>query len=104
MNFPPNYDRQSATFSFLMGSDQLPSFHRWGNYQQLLKHMTFYVYPRSGYPNTPLLQGMHLLESPTQVVTNISSTLIRQKISSRQNLSLLLPPDIISYIHTHQLY
>jgi len=91
-------------FSFLMGSDQLPSFHRWGNWQSLLKQMPFFVYPRCDFPPQPLRPNMTLLSSPNQVITNISSTQIRNRLASKQPIGSLLPSTILEYINQHQLF
>ncbi|HWS23542.1 MAG TPA: nicotinate-nicotinamide nucleotide adenylyltransferase [Anaerolineales bacterium] len=92
------------TFSFLMGSDQLPSFNKWKNYQQLLKEMPFYVYPRGSHQHNITYPHMTLLESSTQVITNISSTLIRNRIKTNLPIDHILPSSILTYLTTHHLY
>lgn len=91
-------------FTFIIGSDQLPEFHRWGNWQELLKQLPFLVFPRAGYPNQPLYPGMKLLEHKLLVVTNISSTLIRGMIKKGLTISSLVPNTIETYIKKHNLY
>jgi len=100
----PTASTLTPKFSFLMGSDQLPTFNNWGRYQQLLQNMHFYIYPRAGYNDRPLRPNMELFTTDHQTITNLSSTLIRHKLSSNRNISLLLPPDIITYIRTKHLY
>ncbi|OGV95568.1 nicotinate (nicotinamide) nucleotide adenylyltransferase [Microgenomates group bacterium RBG_16_45_19] len=92
------------TFSFLIGSDQLASFPKWGYYQLLLKAMPFYVYPRADYPMTPLLPGMTALSSPTQIITNISSSLIKTRLRQKLSVTTLLLKTINRYIQLHDLY
>ncbi len=91
-------------FSFLMGSDQLPAFEKWGNWQQLLQEMHFYVYPRGSHRHDVTFPNMELLESSTQVITNISSTLIRNRLEKGQSIDRLVLPDIKTYISAHHLY
>ena len=91
-------------FVFLMGSDQLKSFKKWGNWQKLLKAIPFYVYPRSGYQNHINFPNMQLLKSETQVITNLSSTLIRKRVGEKLPLTNLAPKTIINYLKKHQLY
>lgn len=92
------------SFSFLMGSDQLQSFTKWGNWEKLIEEMHFYVYPRSGFRNEKLFPNMSFLESATQVITNLSSTLVRKRLQDGQPTDNLLPKKIQEYIETHALY
>jgi len=98
------YDLRRGEYSFLMGSDQLPQFHRWGRWQELLQKMIFYVYPRAGHPMEPLHPGMKPFVHSTQTITNFSSTLVRNRLTKNQDVSLLVPPTIIRYIKTNHLY
>lgn len=92
------------TFSFLMGTDQLPHFDKWGYYKELLEMMHFYVYPRAGYKNDLKYSNMTLLKSDSQVITNISSTLIRDRLAKNFPVNHLLPIAIINYIATESVY
>lgn len=92
------------TFSFLMGTDQLKGFKKWGNWEKLIEEMPFYIYPRAGYRNKITFSNMSLLESPTQVITNISSTLIRERIRKRQQIAHLVPPSVLKYLRIHRVY
>ncbi len=91
-------------FSFLMGSDNLPTFHKWPKYKTLLKLMPFYIYPRANHPFKPVLTNMHPLKHPLQIVTNISSTRIRNRIKNQLSIHHLLPEKIARYIQKHNLY
>lgn len=100
----PAYNIQNTTYSFLIGSDQLPVFNKWQHWEKLLKEMPFYVYPRAGYPMEPLYPGMTALKSPTQVITNISSTLIRDRLTKQLTTTSVIPKKIVTYIKQHKLY
>ncbi len=91
-------------FSFLIGSDNLPSFTKWPQWPELLKLMPFYIYPRLGYPFKPLYPNMKPLIHPTQIITNISSTMIRQRISQGLPVEHLLPRGINRYLTLNLLY
>ncbi len=91
-------------FSFLIGSDNLKSFTKWGSWEALLEELPFFVYPRAGFPFKPLYQNMTPLESPLQVVTNISSTLIRNRLKQHLPIHHLVPKSIESYIQSNHLY
>jgi nicotinate-nucleotide adenylyltransferase len=91
-------------FSFLLGSDNLKSFHKWPEYQTLLKRLPFYIYPRANHPFKPLYPNMLPLEHPLQVITNISSTMIRNRLKNNLPINHLVPENINAYLKTHSLY
>lgn len=103
-NEPSNYRTIEKTFSFLMGSDQLPTFDKWEHYQQLLEQMPFYIYPRGSHRYHVTYQNMTLLESPTQIITNISSTLVRDRLKNHLPVDHIIPTNIAEYITNHGLY
>lgn len=92
------------TFSFIIGSDQLPTFHLWGNWKELLRHMPFLIFPRYGYPNEPLYPGMSMIGSPFLVGSNLSSTKIRERIKHNLSIDQFVPPKVSLYIDEHRLY
>lgn len=92
------------TFSFLMGSDQLPTFNKWNNYSALLNEMHFYVYPRNSHHYDITYPNMELLQSPTQIITNISSSLIRHRIKHHLPIDHIVSSNILKYITNHHLY
>jgi nicotinate-nucleotide adenylyltransferase len=91
-------------FSFLLGSDNLKSFHKWHEYKKLLKLLHFYVYPRANCPFKPLYPNMEPLEHPMQAITNISSTMIRNKLKNKLPINHLVPASIANYLKTNSLY
>lgn len=104
MNLPLHYSLLSTHYSFLMGTDQLKDFKKWGDWEDLLKEMPFFIYPRSGYRNKINFPNMTLLESPTQIITNFSSALVRQRIKSGLTITHFVPPPILKYLRRHRLY
>lgn len=92
------------TYTFIMGTDWLGGFTMWGNWKELLKKLPFLVFPRCGYANTPLYQNMTLLDGPTIMTTNISSTKIRERIQRGLSIDEFVPPNIAAYIKKHGLY
>jgi nicotinate-nucleotide adenylyltransferase len=91
-------------YSFLMGTDQLKDFKKWGNWEKLLEEIPFYIYPRAGFNNAISFPNMTLLKSPTQVITNISSTLVRERIQQGQQIAHLLPTSVLKYLRVNKLY
>lgn len=91
-------------FTFIIGSDQLPAFHKWGSWQELLKQLPFLVVHRASYPMIPLHEGMKALEHPLFVSTNISSTKVRERIKNGLSVDSFVTPEVKEYIEKHGLY
>ena len=98
------YSLLPTSYSFLMGTDQLKDFKKWGNWEKLLEEIPFYIYPRAGFNNAISFPNMTLLKSPTQVITNISSTLVRERIQQGQQIAHLLPTSVLKYLRVNKLY
>lgn len=92
------------TYSFIIGSDQLPTFHHWGRWKELLDRMPFLVFPRYGYPNEPLYPNMKLVTAEALIGSNISSTKIRERVRLGLSVDQFVPPEIAAYIRSHGLY
>jgi len=95
------------SFSWVVGSDNLPDFHKWGDsqgrgYQDLLANYRFYVYPRKGFPMKPLYDNMAPLTNVKEVVA--SSTEAREQVKANQPIDQLVDPAIADYIQAHDLY
>lgn len=92
------------TFTFIIGSDQLPTFHLWGNFEKLLDALPFLVFPRYGYPNEPLYKNMKLIGHEFLVGSNISSTKVRGRVRAGLPIDQFVPLPIAQYIAAHDLY
>lgn len=92
------------SFSFIIGSDQLPTFHLWQDFQKLLHAMPFFVFPRYGYPNEPLYEGMKMISDELLVGSNISSTKIRDRITRNLPIDQFAPQRVAEYINGRSLY
>ncbi|OGJ37214.1 MAG: nicotinate (nicotinamide) nucleotide adenylyltransferase [Candidatus Pacebacteria bacterium RIFOXYB1_FULL_39_46] len=95
------------SFAWIIGSDNLPDFHKWGDsqgrdYQDLLDHYRFYVYPRKNFALKPLYKNMIPLEQMKEI--EVSSTVVRQNVKQSQPITKLVDPLVKEYIHTHHLY
>jgi nicotinate-nucleotide adenylyltransferase len=91
-------------YTFIIGSDQLPSFHLWGEWKQLLNELPFLVFPRYGYPNEPLYAGMKVVNDQSLIVSNISSTKIRDRIKRGLLTHTFIPEPLEQYIVRNKLY
>ncbi len=93
---------QQHTFSFVIGSDNLARFSEWEHYRDLLAQFPVFVYPRAGYPVTPLYPGMTLLSGVEPV--QISSSEVRAAVAANKPLDRLVKPAVAEYIFKHKLY
>ena len=111
----------NAKLYFFIGTDSLISLPSWYQIQELLTLCHFVVATRPGYCLSKLLDeslqvritdninvvkqqnaGKILLLETCQV--DISSTLIREKLSKNENCAEFLSPDVAQFIENHKLY
>lgn len=90
-------------FALIMGADNLVSFHKWKNYEEILKNHQLYVYPRpdnptSNFDNHPQVK---LLKAP---LMQISSTEIRQAIHDKKDVRYYMPEAAWDYIKEMHFY
>jgi nicotinate-nucleotide adenylyltransferase len=89
-------------FSFVIGSDNLSTFHKWDQYEAMLAQFPFFVYPRHGFSFDPLLVGMTPMLNMAEV--RVSSTQIREKLKTNETIDTLVPTMIAEYIRDRNLY
>jgi len=92
-------------FVLIMGQDNLASFHKWKNYESILRYHNLYVYPRIT-DKIPLKEFMehsavHFVKAP---IIEISATQIRRDIKQKKNTRPLLPAEIYDYIDEMNFY
>ncbi len=92
-------------FVLIMGSDQLPDFHRWKNPDQILEHYRLLVYPRSYRGAGEVDDGQRdpLLDHPSVTLAKapmmeISSTFIRNAIREGRDVRHFVPPTVWNYL------
>ena len=103
INLLPHLPKEHE-YLFVIGSDQLPAFHLWGDYQKLLEQMPFLVFPRYGYPNEPLYENMTTITHELLVGSNISSTKVRGRVRAGLSIREFVPGQVAEYIARHKLY
>lgn len=91
-------------YRFIIGSDQLATFHLWGDWEKLVQQIPFLVFPRYGYPNEPLYANMTMVNDGSLIVSNISSTKIRDRVKRRLSINQFVPKSIAEYIKEKNLY
>ena len=90
-------------FALIMGADNLESFHKWKNYEEILKQYQLYVYPR------PKNDGGDLKNHPNVKLVNapimeLSSTAIRQAIKEKKDIRYFMPEEVWEYIKEMHFY
>lgn len=90
-------------FSLIMGQDNLSSFHKWKNHEEILRTCKIYVYPR---PDT----GPSTFDEHPQViftsapVMDISSTFIRNALRDKKDIRYFLPHKVWEEIDQMNFY
>ena len=90
-------------FSLIMGGDNLATFHKWKNYEQILSHYKIYVYKRPTYevPELATHPSITLCEAP---LLSISSSYIRQLIIEKKSIQYLVPDPVYKYLLDNPIY
>lgn len=94
----------NRVFVLIMGSDILPSLHKWKNYEELLETYEIYIYPRPGNWDNPYKghPNIHLIEGVPQI--EISSSFIRDSIRQGKDIRYFLPGPVNRYIQEMHFY
>lgn len=92
-------------FCLIMGEDNLKTFHKWKNYENIIENHEIYVYPRLGggrvknqFREHPKI---HRIEAP---VIQISATHIRDSIKANKSVRALLPKEVWKYVDEMNFY
>ena len=98
-------------FNLIMGEDNLRSFKKWKNHEEILKCHHLYIYPRvlteqeklekSNLENNFSHPKVIRCEAP---VMKISSSFIRKAISENKDVRYLLTPEVYKYVEEMNFY
>lgn len=94
----PNHD-----FCLIMGSDNLTTFNKWKNYEEILKRYSIYVYPRPNY-NGSEFDSHPMVKITEAPLIEISSTFIREAIKNKKDVRYFLAPKVWEYIDEMHFY
>ncbi len=100
---------------FIMGMDTFLSLHTWGDWQELLNYAHLLVVPRIGHDVSSmehLIKNENLLHKTLNggiimlpvAPQSVSSTEIRKKLLTRDDVSSLIPKAVYDYIQSQNLY
>lgn len=116
----PNYTISTLThlkesypndeFNLLVGADNLSSFQKWYNWEQILAHHKLYVYPRTPQKGeNPSLATALLAHPNIEVVEDVpiigvSASHIRKRLESGLDCSYLLTEPVLRFVTERGLY
>jgi nicotinate-nucleotide adenylyltransferase len=100
-------------FSLIVGEDNLRTFHKWKNYEEILTNNKVLVYPRAIQEN----EGAHERQIPVKLsayqmaiqftsapIIDISSSMIRKMIKEGKDVSYLLTKEVNEYVDKMNFY
>lgn len=90
-------------FTLIIGSDNWEIFSKWRAHDEIIADFGVMIYPRPGHDINPaaLPQGVSLVDAP---VCSLSSTFIRNSVTSGHSVEQMVPSGVLDYITTHNLY
>lgn len=93
----------SHTFTIIMGSDNLKTFHKWKNFEVLLRKYELLVYPRPTYDATAF-QYKGKIRIVAAPLMEISSSLIRKMFAEGKKPVFFVAPAVYQYIEEMHFY
>jgi len=102
-------------FSLLMGEDNLRTFHKWFNFEEIIDNHKIYVYPRvlteqekDGVEKSKgissVLDHQNLIMCTEVPVMKISSSFIRKAIKNGKDVQYLLSEPVLKYVDEMNFY
>ena len=105
-----------CSFALIMGEDNLRTFHKWKNYEDILKNNQIYVYPRIlteqekegneviAETDNGLRNHQNVIICDAVPVMNISASFIRAAIKEKKDVSYLLTQPVFKYLTEMHFY
>ena len=103
-------------FALIMGEDNLRTFHKWKNYEDILKNNQVYVYPRilteqekaeneiKAEADNGLRNHQNVIMCDDVPVMKISASFIRAAIKEKKDVSYLLTQPVFKYLTEMHFY
>lgn len=93
----------SKAFSLIMGGDNLASFHKWKNYEQILEHHKIFVYKRPNHEDHLFKDHQRIIFADAPML-NISASYIRAALKEGKSIQYLVPERVYQELSNNQLY
>jgi nicotinate-nucleotide adenylyltransferase len=101
-------------FSLIMGEDNLRTFHKWKNHEQIIRDHKLYVYPRvltegeidelkDYHSESPYASHPNVISCDAPVM-KVSSSFIRKAIRDKKDVRYLLTDTVYNYIKEMHFY
>lgn len=90
-------------FALIMGMDNLQTFDKWKNHEQILKNYNLYIYPRSGFEPGKYADRANVILTDAPIV-EISSSFIRKAIKDKKHVGCFMPDKVATYIKEMNFY
>lgn len=91
------------TFSLIIGQDNLVTFDKWKNYEEILKQFKLYVYPRPDCEKSKFDSHPNVVFTQAPMM-DISSTFIRNAIKEKKDVRFFLPEKAWEYVDSMNFY
>lgn len=107
--------RPEDTFHWVIGSDTLPTFHLWNEWEKMVKQENLIIFPRDtdfvtlerrvkdAFVLAAIPQNITVMQGKL-IVSNIASTQIRERLKNKLPVSSFVIPKVEDYINIHKLY
>tara|TARA_B110000483_G_scaffold224767_1_gene283860 strand:- start:173 stop:784 length:612 start_codon:yes stop_codon:yes gene_type:complete len=102
------------SFALIMGEDNLRTFHKWKNYQEILKNNQIYVYPRiltdqeklaiDREISNELDKHKNIMLCSDVPVMKVSASFIRKAVKDKKDVSYLLTQPVFKYLTEMHFY
>ncbi len=104
------------TFYWIMGSDQLEHFHKYKDWKMIIQHHHLIIFPREWmlpHLEETVKEKLHLQKIPDNIIilnnnslvlTNLSSTIIKQRIKNNLPTTYMLTPEVEAIIKNKKMY
>jgi nicotinate-nucleotide adenylyltransferase len=86
-----------------MGSDNMESFHKWKNFEEILKHHELYVYPRPDSNGGELMKHKKVRKVDAPLM-ELSSTAIRNAVREKKDIRYFMPLAAWEYMKEMHFY
>lgn len=108
-------ERPEDIFHWIIGSDTLPTFHLWNEWEELVHRNNLIIFPRDtnfvtleervrkAFNISSIPENITVAEG-NLIVSNIASTQIRERVKQKLPVSSFVKKEVEEYIRSHNLY
>jgi nicotinate-nucleotide adenylyltransferase len=90
-------------FSLILGADNMVTFHKWKNYEEILNNYMIYVYPRDNKDFEYPFEHPHIIYLDDAPLLPVSATEIRSLLKQKKSVLEYLPVSVIQYIEENEV-